>query len=168
MIDSNRIVELFGVDNPPPDNLLQAIFDFTMGFYYAEQRLFERSASLNRTDEYADNLIRLTQENPVNSDRTFDFFKQRYTNELNGPEALESLADYQYVARIAIYEKLIIDEPTDAQKVSACLKVIIRLRHNLFHGNKGRAIEIDPQGQSLLIRRAVQYLSEWLTRIPPR
>lgn len=166
MIKHEHIQELFGARTPLSEEILQSVFDFTMAFYYAEKRFFSKFAKLDDTGKYADFLLSADEAGDIDTNSFFIFFQNRYTVGPNYYDRLSALADYQGPTRRKILEALEAPNPTEKQKISAVLKVIIRLRHNIFHANKAPALEADPVEQRILIDLAVKYLSLWLRKIP--
>ncbi len=166
MIRHNHIQELFGARNPLSEEILQSVFDFTMAFYYAESRFFSKFAKLDETDNYADFLLSKDEHGDIDTNSFFSFFHHRYILGPDSFEKLYALADYQGETRRKILLALEAPNPSEKQKISAVLKVIIRLRHNIFHANKAPALEADPDEQRILIDLAVRYLSQWLRKIP--
>jgi hypothetical protein len=166
MIDTSRIPKMFNVNKNLPEHLLQTIFDFTMGFYYAEIRIFDRRASIYHSDTYANQLLRQSEAYPIETNDVFRFFKERYMEPAIGPERLWALCNGQKDARELIQGALGKETPSDADKISAVFMVIIRLRHNLFHANKGESLNEDPEGQDILIKTARDYLSVCLSKYP--
>ena len=166
MIRHEHIQELFGARNPLSEEVLQSVFDFTMAFYYAESRLFSKFAKLDDTDDYADYLLSKDEGGDIDTNSFFNFFHHRYIEGPGSYEKLYALADYQGGTRRKLLAALEVPNPTEKQRISAVLKVIIRLRHNIFHANKAPALEGDPVEQRILIDLAVRYLSQWLRKIP--
>lgn len=62
----------------------------------------------------------------------------------------------------AIYRNLEDSDGDIHAMLSVCLKVIIRLRHNLLHANKYEAMIGEPEEQKILINRGYMLLSSLL------
>lgn len=50
------------------------------------------------------------------------------------------------------------DAATDLNTMSTVLKIVIRIRNNLFHGNKDAYLFVDSQEQAQLLRWCVRFL----------
>lgn len=166
MVDTSAINEKFGVRENLSEELLQALFEFMMGFYYAEKRFFRLGASITQTNIYAEKMRSRVESDPSNSDEMFKYFKQRYIDNEDASYRLNGLTPNKPRDMEIIEIALSKDNPSELDMISANLMVLIRLRHNIFHANKFSSLEEEPEEQRRLIQTSVDYLSAWLKAIP--
>lgn len=151
--------KLLGIDANLDQELVQGIIDFTLVFSLAEQKLMDGNGSIRDTHTYA---ATLSQLYGMSADAQFEYFHHRYTTEKNAEERLDRLCPKKPQDKERVRIALTKVNPSNAEKIEAVLNVCIRLRHNLFHGNKW-AYEI--RGQEINLRAVTTFLSEYLNKL---
>lgn len=154
----NYFRKLLGIDAHIDQELVQEIIDFTLVFSLAEQKLMGGNGSIRDTHTYA---ATLSQQYGMNADVQFEYFHHRYITKQNADEYLDNLCPKKPRDRETVRIALMKANPSNAEKIEAVLNVCIRLRHNLFHGNKW-AYEF--RGQEKNLRAVTSLLSEYLNR----
>jgi len=132
-INIENVPELLGIDGHLGEEILQALFEFTLVFSLTEHRLMNRKGSIHRTHIYAKDLV---ENHGMRADNEFHYFHHRYILGDDAARKLDILCNEIKPDREAVYAALVKPDPSDFDKVNAVLKVCLRLRHNLFHGNK--------------------------------
>lgn len=160
MIKTDHLHELVGLDIPFQPRLIQSILEFTICFSYAESKYFDEYADGRKAELYAGRLMALGKPEPV---ELFAFFKDRYINEEND-RRLRGLTNDRRRDREDI-EAGLKNEDADANVItSTVLRILIRIRHNLFHGNKVPLIMEEPEKQAELLERCIEYLAVLLKK----
>ncbi|KEY58484.1 hypothetical protein [Serratia sp. DD3] len=131
-INIEHIPELLGINGDIGEKVLQALFEFTLVFSLAEQRLMDGYAKGANSEKYASILV---DDNDINAEQQFEYFKERYISAGDATNRLESLCPHAR-EKTEIYNALNKQEPSRVEMANAVMKIAIRLRHNLFHGRK--------------------------------
>ncbi|KFB89008.1 hypothetical protein CR62_24100 [Serratia grimesii] len=149
---------MLGINVDLAPQLIQSITEFTLVFSLVEQKLMEGMGSILHTNNYANTL---SEKYGMTADYEFDYFRCRYITGPNAEDYLNSLCPKKLRDKKIVYDALINDSPTNQDKIEAVLNVCIRLRHNLFHGNKW---QFDIRGQEKNLGTVTRLLSEYLNR----
>ncbi|HBK2596528.1 hypothetical protein [Escherichia coli] len=168
LMDNSFITKELGERNPYPKELYEISMKFTMAFYYCEDHFFSRRCSIRESDTYSNRILSIVEDecSPVITE-TFKFFQGRYMEGEMARHRLYALTmqeeggDLTGLAE-AIYRNLENSDGDIHAMLSVCLKVIIRLRHNLLHANKYEAMIGEPEEQKILINRGYMLLSSLL------
>lgn len=150
--------KLLSIDVDLSPQLIQSIIEFTLVFSLVEQKLMEGMGSILRTGDYA---TTLAEQYGMTAEYEFDYFHRRYITEPNAEHHLNSLCPQKPRDKRRVYDALIKDAPSNHDKVEAVLNVCIRLRHNLFHGNKW---QYEIRGQEKNLGTVTRFLSGYLNR----
>lgn len=117
------------------DNLCR----FMIYFSLAESKLTSMAAGLGGTDALAQELVVHNGMDSQAIDDCYRYFIRRYRDSPDSDYRFNKLAPPEYVKnaiRGRFVTLLQIQSPTIEDKISFVFKVIFRLRHNLFHGEK--------------------------------
>lgn len=125
--------------NPFDQNMYDNLCRFMIYFSLAESKLAHMGEGIGGTDKLAKVLKAYNGiDNDVIND-SYAFFVRRYRDTPGSEARFRKLApsDYVGVRQMRKFEDLLqLQAPTMEEKVSFVFKVIFRLRHNLFHGEK--------------------------------
>lgn len=168
MISTEFLKRDFGIENPPPDELMQSAFRFMMAFFYCEERLFGRKCGFWRSDRYARQIHARMAKDSVDIDPYYSYFKNRYITGDSADSRILALVPTDARDHDDAINKLndifSVNDDSYDRKLEAVICVTIRLRNNLFHANKYNAINNDPAGQEELLRLAADFYAEILVR----
>ncbi|HCN5210848.1 TPA: hypothetical protein N6X18_001970 [Escherichia coli] len=117
------------------DNLCR----FMIYFSLAESKLAPMASGLGGTDELSRALIDINGVDKDAIDDCYAFFIRRYRDQPDSERRFRKLAPAEYVGarQMPRFAALLQTQtPTTEEKISFVFKVIFRLRHNLFHGEK--------------------------------
>lgn len=156
------IRDLLGTDVDLSPDLIRAIINFTLVFSLAEQKLMDGRGSIMRTEKYAEII---TDQYGMTLESEFDYFRHRYIGSQNAKSYLDALCHKKPNDREKVFTSLTKDNPSERDKAEAVLNVCIRLRHNLFHGNKWH---YEIRGQEENLETVTRMLSEYLNRAAER
>lgn len=163
MMDYSFIAEELGVKNSYPDVLMNASMKFMMAFYFSEVRFFQRNVTFRMSDDYAENILNSTGKACEKQiDEVFEYFKDRYLTADNASHRLHALTMTDGEHENSQYKVIggyLTNADSPKTKLSACLKICMRIRHNLFHANKYESMIKDPKEQAELITKSYQLLS---------
>ncbi|HAV1801145.1 TPA: hypothetical protein JG906_001450 [Enterobacter hormaechei subsp. steigerwaltii] len=141
------------------DNLCR----FMIYFSLSESKISEIAAGFGRTDDLARKLITHNGFNQDVIDDCYAYFIGRYRDQPNSENRFNRLAPARHVfgpQRQRFVELLHKQEPSLEERISFVFKVVFRLRHNLFHGEKW---SYNLQGQDANFSHAVTVLLSTLT-----
>lgn len=147
-----------GIDVDLSPKLIQSVVNFTLVFSLAEQKLMDGAGSISRTHKYAETLI---DRHGMDVDGGFIYFYKRYITAENADHRLDSLCPNKPKDRQKVYDALVKDNPSSKDKAEAVLNVCLRLRHNLFHGNKW---QYQLEGQEGNLDTVTALLSDYLNK----
>ncbi|HDH1436266.1 hypothetical protein [Klebsiella variicola] len=125
--------------NPFDQNMYDNLCRFMIYFSLAESKLAPMGEGIGGTDKLA-KVLRAHHgiDNDVIND-SYTFFIRRYRDNPGAEGRFRKLAPSEYVGirQMRKFENLLqMQTPTMEEKLSFVFKVIFRLRHNLFHGEK--------------------------------
>ncbi|MDN0028639.1 hypothetical protein [Serratia marcescens] len=168
MIETEFLTRDFGLKNPPPDELMQAVLKFMMAFFYCEDRFFQRKCGFWKSKQYAQLIYKAIKADLPDINLYYDYFKKRYITGNDADRRILSLiptdlSDFD-AARVCLNRIFSINDNDNLRKIEAILYVTIRLRNNLFHANKHQSINDNPLEQAKLIEVAASFYSEILVR----
>ena len=159
MINNPEFIrKLLGIDVDLSPKLIQSIVNFTLVFSLAEQKLMGGYGSIGRTHQYAETLI---DEHGMDVNVGFVYFHKRYITSHDADYRLDSLCPDKPKDRKKVYGALVKDNPSSKDKAEAVLNVCLRLRHNLFHGNKW---QYQLEGQEGNLDTVTALLSDYLNK----
>lgn len=130
-----NLINGISIDHNMYDNLCR----FMIYFSLAESKLGPMGEGIGGTDELA---TVLREHHGIDNDvinDSYAFFVRRYRDSPDSEDRFRKLAPVKYVGarQMRKFENLLqLRTPSMEQKVSFVFKVIFRLRHNLFHGEK--------------------------------
>ncbi|MFK3840800.1 hypothetical protein [Serratia sp. NPDC087055] len=133
---------------PLSEELLDAIFNFTLLFSMAEHRLMRENARTGLAGIYAKRFVRganLEQE----IRKVYNYFTNRYTVGASHKYNLDDLCHHDKKSRVFIEQTIQKQNPNEHEVAECVFRIIIRLRHNLFHGRKW-TYNIQGQEENLL------------------
>lgn len=125
--------------NPFEQNKYDNLCRFMIYFSLAESKLPHMADGIGGTDNLA---TVLNAHDGIDKDvinDSYAFFVRRYRDSSDSEERFGKLAPIKYVGSRQMprfLDLLQLRTPTIEEKVSFVFKVIFRLRHNLFHGEK--------------------------------
>ena len=151
--------ELLGINVDIEPRLKDSITNFTLVFSRAEQVLMEGNGSIRKTHEYAEELA---DKLGMDAGIAFDYFRNRYITSIDGESRLDALCPDKPRDRQKVFDAFVKVDPSSKDKMEAVLNVCLRLRHNLFHGNKW---QYGLAGQEENLEHATLLLSRCLNRI---
>ncbi|MEX2952526.1 hypothetical protein AB4K01_15150 [Serratia fonticola] len=157
--NAESIKDLLGLHVDLSQELIRAIIDFTLVFSLTEQKLMDGEGAIGRTDKYAKDLV---DNYGMNADNEFNYFHRRYILDEDAKHHLDSLCPDRPRDREKVHAALVKIEPSNFDKVNAVLKVCLRLRHNLFHGNKW---QYNLRGQEHNLNTVTHLFSRYLNRL---
>ncbi|EBZ0941207.1 hypothetical protein D7O10_10265 [Salmonella enterica subsp. enterica serovar Braenderup] len=155
MISAEELQRLLNLTEPPTEELIDVYLQFTMIFPRVEQRFFGGFAKCDDSLVYAQTLIDAGVEVPY---KLFHVFKQRYILNQNAHQRLQALSFGRARDRQGIINGLQDDGEDDLNTMSTVVKVVIRIRNNLFHGNKDAYLFAESKEQAQLLRHCVKFL----------
>ncbi|HHQ6593905.1 TPA: hypothetical protein ACSTLU_000109 [Serratia fonticola] len=155
-IKTEHVPELLGITAKLDREILQALFEFTLVFSLAEQRLMGGYARGRYSGDYADTLV---NEYGINATEQFTYFRRRYIEAEDGAQRLDALCPEHQNDLQGIYNGLTKQDPSGVEMADAVMKVAIRLRHNLFHGRKWEYMLKDQESN---LNNVTQLLSQYL------
>lgn len=164
-VPSTLVTELAGVTGGQPleQNLFEDLCRFMIYFSLAESKLATLSDGLGGTDELARQLIASNGFDSSVINDSHAYFVNRYRDQADSERRFRKLAPSAFVgARQMTRFVALLNTPTPSteEKISLVFKVIFRLRHNLFHGEKW---SYNLEGQGNNISKAVNVLRSTLT-----
>ncbi len=119
---------------------LKNIFYFTLVWNIFEKECCNNDAKINSDPKQIAEKVQDKLDTQL-TDGVFDYFKDRYikdgvTNELfNGFKFGKNGSDGE-IYKAFVKDKLIMENPTQQEKIQALLYIAFRLRNNLYHGIK--------------------------------
>lgn len=122
-----------------PDQDLDAVTRFMIFFSLAEAKIAGLNEGLSGTDNLSISLIDGGFIDELALDVIYNHFITRYRSHNEPTARFLKLAPEKFVggnARERFVELLLSSEPSIQDKLSFVCKVMLRLRHNLFHGVK--------------------------------
>ncbi|HCT4438372.1 TPA: hypothetical protein OTX98_003347 [Klebsiella aerogenes] len=155
MISAEDLQRLLNLPEPPSEELMDVYLQFTMIFPRVEQRFFGGFATCGESLVYARNLLAARREIP---NELFHNFRQRYILNNDAQERLSALCFGRERDRQGIISGLQHDADDDLNIMSTVIKIVIRVRNNLIHGNKDAYLFVDSQEQVQLLRSCVRFL----------
>ena len=155
MISAEGLQRFLNLSEPPSDELIDVYLQFCMIFPRVEQSFFGGFAKGEDSLNYARTLLDAGIKVP---NELFHDFKQRYILNGDAQERLDALCVGRERDRRGIVNGLQNDAATDLNTMSTVLKIVIRIRNNLFHGNKEAYLFVDSQEQAQLLRWCVRFL----------
>lgn len=132
MITERDLDWIFGRNVALSPDLLDAVLKFTLAFSYAEHKLMGGRSSAARANDYA---VSLLDRGDFEFDRYARYFQNRYTREAGFEEKLTALCNGDGPSFIQI-NSAFSGISSKLNQLEALLRVCIRLRNNLFHGEK--------------------------------
>ncbi len=157
MISSDDIMEILGENYNIPQDLIDEITKLSIFYAIAENFFWNGYAKFNNSEQYAE---KFNNETTFNIDTHFDFFKSRYLSNTDSYDRLLALSNNRPENYNFIFEKLRAENPERNIKASAIISIIIRIRNNVFHGNK--IPYISEASQASLLNIANNFLSEYI------
>lgn len=133
MINDRDLKWIFGRSVGLSPELLDAVLKFTLAFSYAEHKLMGGWSSTRGARDYALNLL---ARNDFNSGVYETYFKNRYNYEIGFEEKLRVLCNNDTQSFDQIQQAFNSIQATKVDRLEALFRVSIRLRNNLFHGEK--------------------------------
>lgn len=155
MISAEELQRVLNLTEPPSEELMDVYLQFSMIFPRVEQRFFGGFAKCDESLVYAKTLVDAGVEIP---NELFKEFKQRYIFNQDAQQRLAALTFGRVRDRQGIIDGLQNDEANDMDIMSTVVKVVIRIRNNLFHGNKDAYLYSESQEQAQLLRSCVRFL----------
>lgn len=155
MISADELQRLLNLTEPPSEELMDVYLQFSMIFPRVEQRFFGGFAKCEDSLVYAQTLIDAGAEVP---NELFQVFKQRYISNNDAQQRLAALSFGRARDRQGIINGLQNDGADALNIMSTVVKVVIRIRNNLFHGNKDAYLFVESQEQAQLLRCCVRFL----------
>lgn len=122
-----------------PNEDLESVTRFMTFFSLAEAKIVGLNDGLAGTDKLSNLLIDGGFIDAAALDAIFQYFVTRYRSNEEPNERFSKLAPTNFVngkLRERFLELLLSIKPSPNEKLSFVLKVMLRLRHNLFHGVK--------------------------------
>ncbi|MGC8343624.1 hypothetical protein [Pantoea ananatis] len=133
MITEKDITWIFGSSIHLSQNLLEIVLKFTLAFSYAENQLMDGMSTTRHARNYANAMIAKP------SFKFFDsasYFQSRYSEEDGFDQKLRILCNNDKHSYEQITYAFGSTEATQLDKLEALFRIVIRLRNNLFHGEK--------------------------------
>ncbi|WP_456071507.1 hypothetical protein [Enterobacter quasiroggenkampii] len=155
MISAEELQRLLNLTEPPTEELMDVYLQFSMIFPRVEQRFFGGFAKCEDSSAYAQTLIDAEVEVP---NELFQFFKQRYILNQDAQQRLAALSFGRVRDRQGIINGLQKADAADLDIMSTVVKIVIRIRNNLFHGNKDAYLYSESEEQVQLLRSCVRFL----------
>lgn len=111
------------------------LFEFAVIWNLFEMKKMGNHASIFYVSDFVERFQNI--EN-INVTEIFEYFKNRYTNSTDNVNLFKALRwrDKEKDKKDETHKILILENPTDKDKIKAVLYIIFRLRNNLFHGEK--------------------------------
>ncbi|MEG5841730.1 hypothetical protein UXO68_14425 [Enterobacter mori] len=155
MISAEGLQRLLNLPEPPSEELMDVYLQFTMIFPRVEQRFFGGFATCGESLVYARNLVNAGREIP---NELFLNFRQRYILNNDAQDRLSALCFGRERDRQGINSGLQHEAAEDLNTMSTVVKIVIRIRNNLLHGNKDAYLFVDSHEQVQLLRSCVRFL----------
>ncbi|MFV9686624.1 hypothetical protein ACNY67_06995 [Pantoea sp. KXB45] len=133
MIGKRDLEWIFGQPVNLSPALLDSVLRFTLAFSYAEHKLMRGWASTREARDYAKNLL---SEKDFKFDIFENYFFNRYSKENGFEQKLRILCNNDNQSYNQINAAFTSNEISKIDRLEALFRVCIRLRNNLFHGEK--------------------------------
>lgn len=131
-IDWLKKYKLYGEFDP---NRINSILLFSYFWSVFENEICNKSAQIRNVVMYIESLKDIDSKTD-DMDRLWEYFKSRY---VNGNVASEKFNDFVFnddCIKSKVLEELIKDNSPLKNKMKTILRIVFRLRNNLFHGEK--------------------------------
>lgn len=137
--------------------LLDAIFNFTLLFSMAEHKLMHGYARTAASNDYATHFVDVLG---LSATDVYTYYLDRYTVKPNHSNNLDDLCQHDTKSKDFIYA-VMSNKSANEKEIAECVfRIIIRLRHNLFHGRKW---SYNLQGQEENLYGACAFLHRYLS-----
>jgi len=133
MIGKKDLDLIFGQPVSLSPALLDSVLRFTLAFSYAEHKIMGGWASTRESRNYAETLL---SEKDFKFDLFENYFLNRYTKENGFEQKFCILCNNDNQSYDQINAAFTSNETSNIDRLEALFRVCIRLRNNLFHGEK--------------------------------
>lgn len=133
MINENDLHWIFGRSVNLNNDILEAVLKFTLAFSYAENALMEGHSSTKGAKDYAAKLI---NDSSFRFGPYSDYFRSRYNRDVGFEQRLQVLCNGDEISISQITKTFSSLESSPQDVIESLFRVCIRLRNNLFHGEK--------------------------------
>ncbi|MGP9419306.1 hypothetical protein ACT3RT_09990 [Ewingella sp. AOP9-I1-14] len=137
--------------------LLDAVFNFTLLFSMTEHRLMGENARTRMSNVYATHYIDVAG---LSAQKIYTYFLDRYTVRPDHSNNLDDLCSHDTDSKTFILGVMQNKSATEKEIAECVFRIIIRLRHNLFHGRKW---SYNLQGQEENLYGACTFLHGYLS-----
>ncbi|ADU69473.1 conserved hypothetical protein [Pantoea sp. At-9b] len=161
----NFIQEELGVEQNLPHDLVESSMKYVMAFYYSEDRFFNRNVQFRQSENYSSDILHsLKSDCDELIENTFLYFKNRYLQPDDANHRLYALTMSQDKENspFRTLSRYLTQSESIEDKLTTCLMICIRVRHNIFHANKYEAMNNEPETQNELIKKCYLLLSSLL------
>lgn len=114
---------------------ISSILIFSYIWNIFEKDVCNKNAQIRNVSQYIDSLLYIEKRNEVIDD-LWNYFKNRYTDKNNFSDKFESFVFNDDCIKEKVKESLLNTSATTTEKMETMLRIVFRLRNNLFHGEK--------------------------------
>lgn len=114
---------------------ISSILIFSYIWNLFEKDVCNKNAQIRNVSQYIDPLVYIDKRSEVIDD-LWSYFKNRYTDKSNVSDKFESFVFNDDCIKEKVKESLLNNCATTTEKMETMLRIVFRLRNNLFHGEK--------------------------------